>query len=164
MSENGKITAAQPSEKLIPKVGNTNWLAALIVAPLAVMVGAGIGGDSSSGDAADAWAVVAMSMVPVFLVTMVIFIVKISALRGKVSAAAYRIGESLSRDYGITVTKPKTLILQHNSKPLLNPHLIPAVDAYGRPVTITISTDPTGSRVIPTVVDAAGLPVQTHNP
>lgn len=161
---NGKILAAEPSETIIPKVANPNWLTALIVVPLAVMVGAGIGGDNSSGDAAAVWAGVGMSMVPVFLAGLVVFIVKAAALRGKISAAAYRIGESLSRDYSLTVTTPKALILTDKSKPRLNPYVIPAVDAYGRSTAITISTDPTGSRVIPTVVNPDGTPVQTHKP
>ena len=158
MSETGKIVAAEPGENLIPKVMNPNWLAALLVTPIVAMVGSGIAMDNSSGDAANGWALIMMALTLGFVVALIVFIVKVASLRGKISAASFRIGEALNREYGVTVTNPKTLILHDKAKPRLNPYEIPAADAYGRPITITIGTDPTGTRVVPTVVSVNGQP------
>ena len=159
MSESGKIVAAEPRENLIPKVMNPNWLVALLLAPIAAMVGSGIAMDNASGDAATGWALLMMALTLGFVVALIVFIVKVAGLRGKISAASFRIGEALNREYGLTVSDPKILILHDKAKPRLNPYEIPAADPYGRPITITISTDSTGTRVVPAVVSLNGKPV-----
>lgn len=159
MSENGKTVIAEPAENLIPKVTNPYWLMALLLVPVAALVASGIAMDNSSDDSAQAWALLMMAITLAFVVALIVFIVKVAALRGKVSAASLRIGETLNREYGVTVTDPKILVLHDKAKPRLNPHEIPATDAYGRPITITVCTDPTGTRVVPTAVSVNGKPV-----
>lgn len=156
-----KPVAAEPGENLIPKVPNLNWLLLAMVAAIVGAVLAGIAMDSSTGGAADFLLIVLLAMLLAFVVLFVLLMVKSVQVRGKVAAASYRLGESLVRDYGITVAKPKQIILHDKAKPRITPYTLAGTDAYGRRLTLTVSTDPTGTRIVPTVDSVDGVPVQT---
>ena len=70
-------------------------------------------------------------------------------IKKTLSAASGKIAGSLQWEHGIVVDRPKKLILTDKQKPRLNPYDIPAVDRYGRPVSLIITTDETGTKVVP---------------
>ncbi|MCC3279500.1 hypothetical protein LJ754_10070 [Arthrobacter sp. zg-Y40] len=156
-----KTVSAEPGENLIPKVPNLNWLLFAMVAVIAGAVVTGIAMDGSTGGMVDFLMILMLAMLLAFVVLFIILMVKSVQVRGKVAAASYRLGESLVRDYGITVTKPKQLILHDKAKPRITPYTLAATDTYGRQLTLTVSTDPTGTRIVPTVDSVDGQPVQT---
>ncbi|QWC11382.1 hypothetical protein KKR91_07465 [Arthrobacter jiangjiafuii] len=74
----------------------------------------------------------------------------------KVFAASHEIANTLRMEHSIMVLRPATLVLKDGFKPRLNPSAIPAVDSNGRQMTITISTDSTGTRIVPTIHEVGG--------
>lgn len=74
----------------------------------------------------------------------------------KVFAASHEIANTLRMEHSIIVLRPATLVLKDGFKPRLNPSALPAVDSNGRQMTITISTDSTGTRIVPTIHEVEG--------
>lgn len=70
-----------------------------------------------------------------------------------------RIAENLRREYNITVPYPSLLIRTGKYTGIgLTHRKVLAIDEYRRPLTITLSLDATGTKVIPTIHEVDGQP------
>ena len=144
-----ELSGLEPSESLLPKL-TTPWVAiALAIASIAGMIFASETMTGSMGEGyEDLLMLGIIILLVVYLVSFAVIIKVGVAARRKLSAAKGRIAESLRWQYGFTVERPKTLIVNLQSKTALNPYDIPATDEYGRRVNIRISPDETGTKVV----------------
>lgn len=141
----------KPSGDLLPKLPNMLLLIPLAFGPVIAMVFTGIAMENSEGTAKNLLTLLSMFL---FLVTMaaVVIIIKTGlTARRKLAAAGERIARSLVQEHGIAVERPGMLVL-NEGKARLSPYELRAIDAYNRPVYITVGMDETGTKVLPASV------------
>ena len=147
-----KSPAVKPGENFVPKVPNIWSALALAIFPVfaVLLIGRAItravdGGEGQLGEVVSTLAIVVLIAGLANLGWVAVSITR------KVFAASLEIANALRMEHSIIVLRPASLVLKDGFKPRLNPSAIPAVDSNGRQMTITISTDSTGTRIVPTI-------------
>lgn len=145
----------QDSDSLvIPKMPNMNLLLPIMFVPLIFAVLCGLQADSvyNNDGNGDIWVILLLVFIVLQVAGFITFLVLGLSNKKKIKQSALRASDLLKTNYGVTVTTPEVLVTHKNSgKPILNPKEIAAIGPDFKEIIISIRTDETGTKVIPTL-------------
>lgn len=112
----------------------------------------GVQADRISGDNDDIWMILLLVFLVLEVAGLITFLVLGISTKKKLRKASIRVYELLRDDYSVIVTQPATLVIQTGSgKTVLISKAVPAVDSDRNPIIISLRTDDSGTKIIPTL-------------